>query len=225
MKRLTRYFALPSWLILYVVCHLSSHLICLQHERQLDPTEITAIPIPLERLFVFVMAVAWIVVVTASSCSSLLKLANLVQSSAVIFLLMLLSGASLVENILHSLLSAVYLSALILWDLTCDNSAAHHNVLLMKDFLWRISPLVAAPTEPKGSIWIRAHGAVVVTIVFQIFLLYDRGWQVQRWPVPTILGSSIGWIAGSIVGSTPLGSLLLPRPTPSPVSEQELKTT
>jgi hypothetical protein len=41
----------------------------------------------------------------------------------------------------------------------------------------------------------------IVTVLFQILLLYDRGYQIQRYPIPIILGCTIGWIVGACVGS------------------------
>jgi putative effector of murein hydrolase len=42
---------------------------------------------------------------------------------------------------------------------------------------------------------------VAFTVPLQILLLYDRGWQVQRWPVPVIVGSTIGWVVGLCLGT------------------------
>jgi hypothetical protein len=52
-----------------------------------------------------------------------------------------------------------------------------------------------------------AHCVMAVTIPMQILRLYDWGMQIQRWPVPTILGASIGWAMALILG-TPLLLLL-----------------
>lgn len=46
-----------------------------------------------------------------------------------------------------------------------------------------------------------SQGTIAGAVVFQILRLYDRGWQVQRWPVPVILGSTIGWTVGAFVGA------------------------
>jgi hypothetical protein len=42
---------------------------------------------------------------------------------------------------------------------------------------------------------------VAFTVPMQILLLYDRGWQVQRWPVPVIVGSTVGWVVGLCLGT------------------------
>jgi hypothetical protein len=41
----------------------------------------------------------------------------------------------------------------------------------------------------------------ICTVPTQILLLYDRGYQIQRYPVPIILGSTIGWILGVLLGT------------------------
>jgi hypothetical protein len=41
----------------------------------------------------------------------------------------------------------------------------------------------------------------ICTVPMQILLLYDRGYQIQRYPVPIILGSTIGWILGVLLGT------------------------
>jgi GPI biosynthesis protein family Pig-F len=39
------------------------------------------------------------------------------------------------------------------------------------------------------------------TIPSQVLLLYDRGYQVQRYPIPVILGCTIGWTVGVLCGT------------------------
>ena len=41
----------------------------------------------------------------------------------------------------------------------------------------------------------------IVTVLFQILLLYDRGYQIQRYPIPIVMGCTIGWIVGTCVGT------------------------
>jgi hypothetical protein len=46
-----------------------------------------------------------------------------------------------------------------------------------------------------------AHCVAACLIPCQILLLYDAGWQVQRWPVPVIMASTSGWVIGLVVGT------------------------
>ena len=46
-----------------------------------------------------------------------------------------------------------------------------------------------------------AQLCVAVTIPCCILRVYDRGWQIQRWPVPLIVGSTYGWALGLCVGT------------------------
>ena len=60
-------------------------------------------------------------------------------------------------------------------------------------------------TKPQQQV-IVLHQTIVYcctsqTILFQILLLYDRGYQIQRYPIPIILGCTIGWIVGTCVGT------------------------
>lgn len=45
------------------------------------------------------------------------------------------------------------------------------------------------------------YSCVAFTVPMQILLLYDRGWQLQRWPVPVVFGSTIGWVVGTCLGT------------------------
>ena len=140
-------------------------------------------------------------------------------------LTMFLCGASPYANIEHTFLAALFLSSLIAMDLPFDNLQQRRqqqqqkesrqamrttettmtnttSPILDNNILWRISPSSSSTTTSHDGCWlcqIRGHCTVAITIVCQILLLYDRGWQIQRWPVPTILGSAIGWTLGVLM--------------------------
>lgn len=46
----------------------------------------------------------------------------------------------------------------------------------------------------------RLYATLLITIPFQILQILDSGIQVQRWPIPQVLGSTVGWVVGSVVG-------------------------
>lgn len=46
----------------------------------------------------------------------------------------------------------------------------------------------------------RMHGTLLVAIPFQILHILDWGAQVQRWPLPVIIGCTYGWIVGTLGG-------------------------
>jgi hypothetical protein len=46
----------------------------------------------------------------------------------------------------------------------------------------------------------RFYATLLITIPFQILQILDSGLQVQRWPIPLLLGSTVGWVVGNIVG-------------------------
>ncbi|KAL7567948.1 hypothetical protein ACA910_019658 [Epithemia clementina (nom. ined.)] len=179
--------------------------------RQLDPTDIVLIPIPLERLFQSSCAIGFVTVTTSASVNMVQKLRDVAQLTILAALAMFISGASPFENISHTILAALFLAALILLDLPFDKATTNDsNSHDGESFLWRIAPSSNKCSDNtkerhlnKSNAWspakTRAHCTVVVTVLCQILLLYDRGWQVQRWPVPTILGSAIGWTIGVII--------------------------
>ena len=62
-----------------------------------------------------------------------------------------------------------------------------------------------SPPQHQQSIMV-LHQSIVycctmLTVLFQILLLYDRGFQIQRYPIPIILGCSIGWVVGTCIGT------------------------
>ena len=62
----------------------------------------------------------------------------------------------------------------------------------------------SSPQYQQGTIVL--HQSIVyccttVTVLFQILLLYDRGYQIQRYPIPIVLGCTIGWIMGTCIGA------------------------
>lgn len=51
------------------------------------------------------------------------------------------------------------------------------------------------------------HGTLFCNIPFQVLRLYDWGSQIQRWPLPIFLGSTYGFVFGSILGCLGIGIL------------------
>ena len=125
--------------------------------------------------------------------------------SLVVFGLLLLCGASPVHHLLHTALAALYLTTLSSWfvkDSVVDNARTYPP--LRQQFFQHLR-------GPLSSFYVTTTQATLaMTIVFQILLLYDRGWQAQRWPVPIVLGSSLGWMLGM------LGTAIYPPPPPAP---------
>lgn len=117
--------------------------------------------------------------------------------------MMILAGASPVTNILHSAVSALYCAALCLSDppiAVASSSSSSLPQTLSEHVRYRLRGLEG--DKPQQAIVARAssQGTIAGAVLFQILRLYDRGWQVQRWPVPVITGSTIGWTVGAFAG-------------------------
>ena len=193
-----------------------------QHERQLDPTQIIVIPYDLVRLGKVVGGMCMIGILIRlrwdqGYLSTYLQMC--ITYTVLAMVIFIVSGASPYENLGHTLLAALYLVTLTLLDLPIFNN---HPTLRL-DILDRLfythsqQPLPAKVTSSSNKNSYRstaiqqlqqdklaiavAHGTVACAIPFQILLLYDRGWQVQRWPVPVLVGSTLGWALGTVVGT------------------------
>ncbi len=129
---------------------------------------------------------------------------HLLPSSAMVLALMIVAGASPTTNIVHTALSALYCAALCLADppirmtVSPPPTFAEHI-----RYRLRGHEVYSDLNKKQQAIVARAasQGTLAGAVVFQILRLYDRGWQVQRWPVPVITGSTIGWTVGALIGT------------------------
>lgn len=162
----------------------------------LDPTEIIVVPYPLERLAWFVgltVFFGWLVVLSSWSHPRVMlqHLSHLVQGTLLSSIAIILCGADPWTNILHTLGSALYLTNLALfvhpWSDTELKSTFPDS---MYHYLDRNDSMMSC----------RLCGTVLGTIPFQVLNVLDWGIQVQRWPLPVIIGSTYGWIGGTLVG-------------------------
>ncbi|GAX09896.1 hypothetical protein FisN_11Lh119 [Fistulifera solaris] len=170
------------------------------HMKQIDPTDIVLIPYVLSRLFVYVALI--IAFLIATQCFRGMWY-HLLTSSAMVLACTIVAGASPTTNILHTAISALYCAALCLADppiwisVSPPPTFAEHIRYRLRghevysDLKQRQQAIVARAAS---------QGTLAGAVVFQILRLYDRGWQVQRWPVPVITGSTIGWTVGAVVG-------------------------
>jgi len=132
-------------------------------------------------------------------------------------------GASATNDTWHTLAAALYLMVLVQWDGpvwilhrddesgqfvgTVSNSSSSSSSSSSLNVLERLSfaasgggrTAFAAFTVDRLAI-IQTQAVLGFTVLLHILRLYDRGWQLQRWPVPTILGATMGWIVGRWIG-------------------------
>jgi hypothetical protein len=157
----------------------------------MDPSEILAIPYSLRRVTVFVMMpvvvimLIWLVKSPNKMMSNLLSLTKLTM---VTYALFGLCGSYIVTDYQHSLTAALYIAALAS---TTWTEKRHTSSILeglpLKDY----SNLLAAS---------RLYGMLLVSIPFQVLAVLDSGIQIQRWPIPILLGGTYGYVAGTLVG-------------------------
>jgi len=136
----------------------------------------------------------------------------------------ILAGASPIRDVWHTAWAALYAAALALSDPPLfepsstmfgfsDRPALMRSLILADELVYRlrgrITTIATAAAAPpphwmlSQSVIARActQGSLAGAIVLQILRLYDRGWQIQRWPIPIIMGSTYGWIAGLWIGT------------------------
>lgn len=164
-----------------------------KHEQQLDPTEIVLIPYQQRRLATYV---SWTVVAALlSSPQTILNRMKLLWNwTIVMFGIMILCGASPTENLAHTGWASLYFVTLAATEpplFSVSLSSLLPRLTTMQQSFSQQDKLAAGTT----------NATVFLTILFQILRLYDRGWQAQRWPIPVILGSTYGWVLGSLGGT------------------------
>jgi len=196
-----RCIVLICWLQFFFLAPLKENAIRM-HGQQLDPTEIVAIPYDLQRLTIYVLGT--LVAATFLPQHGFRNLPDVLGISVVVFGLFLLCGASPIYHLLHTALAALYLTTLSSWAI--QTSGMKTYLPLRQQFLQHLR----GPSSTSSLYVTTTQSTLAMTIVFQILLLYDRGWQAQRWPVPIVLGSSLGWMLGT------LGTAIYPPPTPAP---------
>jgi len=215
--------SLSSHTLLKSSCyHIQSTLYSIvKHERQMDPTEIIAVPYDLERLAIYTAVVVFAAIVIREPVEAWpTALWQWGQRTFACFGLFVLCGASPYEKLVHTLLAAAYF-AMLCW---CDapvfsaTTTTQRNASSMVSLNEQLQQRLRArhhhhsmPQQAQKQCLLQTivlYACIACTIPLQILLLYDRGWQLQRWPIPVILGVTIGWVAGTVFGTLVLSSSL-----------------
>jgi uncharacterized integral membrane protein len=121
--------------------------------------------------------------------------------TVILFFISILCGVSPFANVHHSLLASFFVATLACGYIQpkADESIqmAIKRVIVVPDYseLPYIDCLV---NEMNGYM---LYSVVAVTIPFMILNVLDGGFQVQRWPLPIILGCFCGHVIGIIVGT------------------------
>ena len=176
-----------------------------QHNRQLDPTEIVLIPYDISRLWLHVAMVTFFYITTSSKTLLRKQIPILLSMTACTTAAYIIYGASPTDNKWQTLAAALYLVILVQWDspawiLERDAPSSSLSVLERLSLAASNSRAAVTTSAVDRLAIVQTQAVVGFTIVLHILRLYDRGWQLQRWPVPTILGATVGWIAGRWMG-------------------------
>jgi hypothetical protein len=158
----------------------------------MDPSEIIGMPFPLVQVSIFSLlpVVTLLVVWTVVDPSTVIwKIMSLIKVTGFIYVLFALCGNYLVDNWQHSLSAALFLSALICTNLTEKRSS---NILEELPFFDQ-SEIMATS---------RLYCTLAFIIPFSILSVLDHGSQIQRWPVPVLIGGTYGFVFGSFLGIT-----------------------
>ena len=157
----------------------------------MDPSEIIQVPYNLKRLQVFTMAPVVIIVFLAmidEPTKLFSYLVTLFRLIAVSYAMLGLFGANIVDNYQHSIYTAIYVAALLMTTTRRDSPSSK---LVEQLPFYDSSDLISQ---------CRLYGMLGMNIPFQILQVLDWGIQVQRWPVPVLLGISYGYILGTFLG-------------------------
>mmetsp|Transcript_113442 Transcript_113442/g.169703 ORF Transcript_113442/g.169703 Transcript_113442/m.169703 type:complete len:226 (-) Transcript_113442:56-733(-) len=181
-------FSLIGWLHLIIVRPLKVEGKEMAH---MDPSEIRAIPYSLKQLTYFVMLpavvvmVLWLVYTPQKMMTNILKLTKL---TAVVYALFGVCGSHIVTDYQHSLTAAFYVACLASTTWTDTESSNMLEELPFYNWTRHVMKFC------------QLYGMMIVSIPFQIITVLDRGLQIQRWPLPIILGATYGYVMGSLAG-------------------------
>ena len=153
----------------------------------LDPTEIISHTFPMFDLVVFVGGTMTCLFLCSVPWWDIRILSQqLFQISQVTVLLwsgIILCGADPIQQYAHTALTSMYIASLLSWNpgLPLSCSILQHN---------RSSRLATC----------RSYGTLITVVPCSLLLILDWGAQIQRWPIPLLLGSTIGWSLGTCIG-------------------------
>jgi len=168
------------------------------------------VPYDSQRLAIYVGSVVLCTIMFRYPVDDWLKIfLQLLQLTTTCFGLFILCGASPYEKLTHTALAAAYFATLCWCEapvFAADTVTFDGSMTLQQQFHQRLRGRVLHKStiiQQRQNLLqtIVLYSCISCTIPLQILLLYDRGWQLQRWPIPVILGSTIGSIGGTVFGT------------------------
>jgi hypothetical protein len=120
---------------------------------------------------------------------------DVLPATLLTWLTYLVLGAAPGQNVWHTLAAAWYVVVLLQGDPLV-------RPLRSVGVLDRLSAATQRPGDasPTSLAVLQTQCVVTGTVLAHVLRLYDNGWQAQRWPVPTVLGATYGWILGPWLG-------------------------
>lgn len=122
------------------------------------------------------------------------------STSIVVFIFVILCGASPFHNVIRTMLVSLHLSTMAFGFIHPKEYSPNNNVKARLDTLHRV---VMCDSIEGGSLIQDqldrsiAYSTIGTTIPFTILSILDHGRQIQRWPMPLLMGSSLGYGTGS----------------------------
>jgi hypothetical protein len=154
----------------------------------MDPTEIIAVPLSLSTmgnfvgfssLGLFLVSVPWWDMTELGN-----ELKRLTIHTMCMLAIFITCGANPQQDLFHTILASFYMASL----------------LTLNPFVFAKTTLYDDDDDNTLMKTSRFYATLLMTIPFQILQILDSGLQVQRWPIPLLLGSTVGWMVGNIVG-------------------------
>mmetsp|Transcript_5637 Transcript_5637/g.14084 ORF Transcript_5637/g.14084 Transcript_5637/m.14084 type:complete len:231 (-) Transcript_5637:567-1259(-) len=156
----------------------------------MDPSEIIGIPFPLTQVTIFCVAPVFVLFTcwTVKHPSTVgWKILSFIKVWGLMFVIFGLCGVDIIATWQHSMMAALFLTALLCANLTEKRTSKLLQELPFYDF----SDLLSTT---------RLYTTLGFIIPFSILSILDHGDQQQRWPVPVLMGGTYGFVVGSIVG-------------------------
>jgi len=169
----------------------------------MDPSEIIAASFPLLDLGIFVgysVLGGFLVSVAWWESDAFVELYNFVVITVCSFGVVILCGADPIVCTKQTALAALYVGGLLLFvpfgGTTSTTLSTHIPIVASTaksvDASQRTRRDVLAAT--------RIYTMLLVMVPMQVLQILDWGAQEQRCPMPVILGSTYGWVAGTVLG-------------------------
>lgn len=163
----------------------------------MDPTDIVLVPFDLHRLFIYVAVTTLASLLVNGSSFSITNFVHWFQAALAFWMVAVICGTPPNQHIYHTILASAHLAMLTILLPT------HFNPT--KPSWWHSR--LQLPSRKSNDFYsqllatCQIHATLFLTVPFLVLRLYDWGSQIQRWPLPILLGSTYGFAVGSTLGS------------------------